>query len=77
MIIIILQEAVADGLEYELSVYDNHDECYLFSLATELKPKRDALAKALVEIGMVPTIPEGGYFMMADISNLSKLLCVV
>jgi hypothetical protein len=44
----ILQEAVADGLEYELSVYDNHDECYLFSLATELKPKRDALAKALV-----------------------------
>ena len=66
-----IQEAVADGLEYELSVYDNHDECYLFSLATELKPKRDALAKALVEIGMVPTIPEGGYFMMADISNLN------
>lgn len=66
-----IQEAVADGLEYELSVFNDPDKCYLFSLAKELQPKRDALAKALTEIGMVPTIPEGGYFMMADISNLN------
>ncbi|CAC5373336.1 CCBL [Mytilus coruscus] len=66
-----IQEAVAEGLEYELSIQDKKEECYLTSLALELKPKRDALAKSLTEIGMIPTIPDGGYFMMADISNLN------
>ena len=51
---------------------DDPKECYLRSLAAELEPKRDALGKVLADVGMTPTIPEGGYFMMADVSNLSK-----
>ncbi|KAK3087118.1 hypothetical protein FSP39_001906 [Pinctada imbricata] len=66
-----IQEAIAAGLEYEMRVMDQPEECYFYSLAAELKPKRDSLAKLCQEVGMVPTIPEGGYFMMADISNLN------
>ena len=66
------QETVACGLDYEISKLDDPKECYLKSLAIELEPKRDALGKVLAELGMTPTIPEGGYFMMADISKLSK-----
>ena len=54
-------------------------ECYFTSLAEELRPKRDWLAKALTEIGMAPIIPEGGYFMIVDTAPLSKYsgsLCV-
>jgi len=29
------------------------------------------MAKFLEEFGAVPTVPEGGYFMVADFSNLS------
>lgn len=60
-----IQEAVAIGFEEELKRYDK-DDCYFKSLARELLPKRDFMAKFLSDIGMVPTIPEGGYFMMAN-----------
>lgn len=43
----------------------------------ELEPKRDALGKVLAELGMTPTIPEGGYFMLADISNLSEYINLI
>ncbi|XP_052789184.1 kynurenine--oxoglutarate transaminase 3-like isoform X2 [Mya arenaria] len=67
-----IQEAVAAGLEYELSVFGDEEKCYLKSLALqELAPKRDMLAKVLSEVGMTPTVPEGGYFMLADISKLN------
>jgi kynurenine--oxoglutarate transaminase/cysteine-S-conjugate beta-lyase/glutamine--phenylpyruvate transaminase len=36
----------------------------------ELEAKRDFMAKFLSDVGMVPTIPEGGYFMVADWSAL-------
>lgn len=65
-----IQEAIALGLDYEISVFGDPEKCYLQSLARELQPKRDQLAKVLAEVGMTPTIPEGGYFMMADISKL-------
>ncbi|XP_053381231.1 kynurenine--oxoglutarate transaminase 3-like isoform X5 [Mercenaria mercenaria] len=65
-----IQEAVASGLDYEISVFGDQEKCYLQSLALELLPKRDMLAKVLAEVGITPTIPEGGYFMMADISKL-------
>lgn len=65
-----IQEAVAAGLDYEISVFGDPEKCYLQSLARELQPKRDMLAKVLSEVGMTPTIPEGGYFLMADISKL-------
>lgn len=48
-------------------------ECYFYSLAEELLPKRELMAKFLSEVGMIPTVPEGGYFMIADWSPLGKL----
>ena len=69
------QETVACGLDHEMELYhDKPEECYLKSLAKELEPKRDVLGQVLEELGMTPTIPEGGYFMLADISKLSKIL---
>jgi len=34
------------------------------------------MAKFLSEAGMIPTVPEGGYFMMADWSALGKYKAV-
>ena len=52
----------------------NSPECYHNSISQELRPKRDKMAEFLEEVGMVPTVPEGGYFMIADFSNLSKFI---
>ena len=38
-----------------------------------LEKKRDKMAKLLKSIGIVPIIPEGGYFMMADVSPLGMI----
>ena len=38
----------------------------------ELLPKRDNLARLLSEAGLQPVVPEGGYFMMADVSGKSE-----
>lgn len=42
------------------------------SLAEELLPKRDLMAKVIKDAGMTPIIPEGGYFMLADWRDLGK-----
>ena len=55
----------------------NSAECYLNSISQELKPKRDKMARFLQELGVVPTVPDGGYFMIADFSNLSKSAPVI
>lgn len=60
-----IQEAIAIGFEFELSRLGS-PESYFQSLAVELEPKKDLMAKFLSDVGMVPTIPEGGYFMIAD-----------
>lgn len=50
-----------------------HDpNCYFNLLPTELKKKRDFMANFLVEVGMKPILPEGGYFMMVDWSPLGN-----
>uniref|UniRef100_A0A672ZWR4 Kynurenine--oxoglutarate transaminase 3 n=1 Tax=Sphaeramia orbicularis TaxID=375764 RepID=A0A672ZWR4_9TELE len=66
-----LQEAVAQGLmrNYELM---GQPECYFSSLAEELEVKRDRMASILQEAGMSPVIPEGGYFMLVDVTSLSE-----
>lgn len=66
-----LQEAIAIGLEKELTQLDSSD-CYFKSLPIELKSKRDYMANFLNKVGMNPTIPQGGYFMMADWSKLGE-----
>ena len=41
------------------------------SISADLVSKRDFIAETLREVGMKPVIPEGGYFIMADWSDLS------
>jgi len=65
-----LQEGVARSFEVELARL-GQPESYFLSLPRELKEKRDFMAKFLSEAGMRPTIPEGGYFMLADWSPLT------
>ncbi|XP_038046548.1 kynurenine--oxoglutarate transaminase 3-like [Patiria miniata] len=64
-----LQEAVAHCLELELSRLGQPD-CYLTSLAKELEVKRDKLAGLLRDIGLSPIMPQGSYFMLANVSHL-------
>lgn len=66
-----IQEAVAIGFEEEIARF-GQDDCYFVSLAKELLPKRDYMAKFLTEVGMSPTIPEGGYFMIVNWSALEN-----
>uniref|UniRef100_A0A1B6C996 Aminotransferase class I/classII large domain-containing protein n=2 Tax=Clastoptera arizonana TaxID=38151 RepID=A0A1B6C996_9HEMI len=66
-----LQEAVARGFELELSRLGT-PECYFESLAKELEAKRDYMEAFLLDVGMIPTVPEGGYFMMADWTPLES-----
>lgn len=65
------QEVIARCFELEVSRL-NQPESYFKSISEELKPKRDQLAKLLLDIGLTPVIPEGGYFMLADISKIAK-----
>ena len=65
---------MAGGLEVEVERRASPD-CYFNSLALELLPKRDQLAQVLESLGMHPVVPEGGYFMLADISQMSQSLC--
>uniref|UniRef100_A0A7N8XGF8 Kynurenine--oxoglutarate transaminase 3 n=1 Tax=Mastacembelus armatus TaxID=205130 RepID=A0A7N8XGF8_9TELE len=60
-----LQEAVAQGLLQNVELMGK-PECYFSSLAEELEGKRDRMAAIMQEAGMIPVIPEGGYFMLVD-----------
>lgn len=62
---------MAIGFEKELQRL-GQDECYFISLPRELVQKRDFMAQFLLDAGMKPTIPEGGYFMLADWSPLGE-----
>ncbi|KAE8610674.1 hypothetical protein XENTR_v10012201 [Xenopus tropicalis] len=64
-----LQEALAHALFKDFKRMDEPD-CYFNSLPRELEAKRDRMARLLQEAGIKPIIPEGGYFMVADISVL-------
>ena len=59
------------GLEFEMDRMDS-DDCYFRSLAAELQPKRDMLAQALRDMGMVPVVPQGSYFMLVDTAPLGE-----
>uniref|UniRef100_A0A0N7ZB94 Aminotransferase class I/classII large domain-containing protein n=1 Tax=Scylla olivacea TaxID=85551 RepID=A0A0N7ZB94_SCYOL len=64
-----VQEAVAQGFEKELELYGT-PECYLESLAVELEVKRDMIVKLLIDAGLNPIVPEGGYFILADVRDI-------
>lgn len=67
-----IQEAVARSFELEKSRFGT-PESYFNSISEELLPKRDKLAAALKEVGMIPVIPDGGYFMLAKYKGLHGL----
>ncbi|KAI5628333.1 kynurenine--oxoglutarate transaminase 3, partial [Silurus asotus] len=66
-----LQASVARGLLLDCERMGQPD-CYFSSLAEELKGKRDHLAAILKQAGMSPVVPEGGYFMLADVTALNQ-----
>ena len=68
-----VQEAVAVSFDMERQRLSS-PECYHNLISEELRPKRDKMAKFLEEVGMMPTVPEAGYFMVADFSNLRMFL---
>ncbi|CAG9823319.1 unnamed protein product [Phaedon cochleariae] len=66
-----IQEATAIGFEKEMERLGS-EECYFVTLPKELQAKRDFMTKFLVDVGMRPTIPDGGYFMIADWTPLES-----
>ncbi|XP_043861033.1 kynurenine--oxoglutarate transaminase 3 [Dromiciops gliroides] len=65
-----LQEALARALWVDINRMDD-PECYFYSLPRELEPKRDRMTQLLQSIGLKPIVPEGGYFIIADVSVLN------
>ncbi|KAM9000562.1 kynurenine--oxoglutarate transaminase 3 isoform X2 [Sarcophilus harrisii] len=65
-----LQEALARAFWYEIKQL-NDPQCYFYSLPRELEGKRDRIIQLLQKIGLNPIIPEGGYFVIADVSVLN------
>ena len=70
------QEALAAAFEHEIPLVDT-DQSYFKELSDMLEKKRDLMANLLSEVGFVPTIPEGGYFMMADMTNIGEIPRIV
>lgn len=66
------QEVVARCFEYELKRL-NSPECYFNSISNEFLGKRDRIVQVLKECGMKPIVPDGGYFILADYSQLGLL----
>lgn len=57
-----LQYGVAEGLKAPRSYFDE--------LKFDYQRKRDMLAEALDAAGLLPIIPQGAYYMLADVSSL-------
>ncbi|XP_019357121.1 PREDICTED: kynurenine--oxoglutarate transaminase 3 isoform X3 [Gavialis gangeticus] len=65
-----LQEALAQAFLIDFKRMDDPD-CYFYSLSRELEGKRNRMAQLLQEVGLKPVIPEGGYFIIVDVSALN------
>uniref|UniRef100_A0AAV2IVN3 Aminotransferase class I/classII large domain-containing protein n=1 Tax=Knipowitschia caucasica TaxID=637954 RepID=A0AAV2IVN3_KNICA len=63
------KEAVACGFDREYEVFGT-PESYFQQLPAMLHDKRKKLSTCLESVGLKPILPEGGYFMVADISTL-------
>lgn len=48
------------------------EESYFRQLPKQLQTKCERLANCMSSVGLQPIMPEGGYFMMMDISNVSE-----
>ncbi|KAJ7410411.1 Kynurenine--oxoglutarate transaminase 3 [Willisornis vidua] len=65
-----LQEALAQAFGIDYNRMDDPD-CYFYSLSRELEGKRDRMAQLLKGAGLKPVVPDGGYFMIVDVSTLN------
>ncbi|XP_020603611.1 kynurenine--oxoglutarate transaminase 3-like isoform X2 [Orbicella faveolata] len=63
------QEALAQAFEHEIPLIGT-EKSYFQELSLMLEKKRDIMAKLLTDVGFKPIIPQGGYFMMADTSDI-------
>nr|XP_043867860.1 kynurenine--oxoglutarate transaminase 1 isoform X1 [Solea senegalensis] len=63
------QEAVAHGFDREYELFGT-PESYFQQLPDILQHKRKKLASFLESVGLQPIMPEGGYFMITDISSV-------
>ncbi|XP_062410515.1 kynurenine--oxoglutarate transaminase 1 isoform X1 [Sardina pilchardus] len=63
------QEAVAVGFEREYDCFGK-EESYFLQLPALLHHKRLRLAQCLQSVGLQPILPQGGYFMITDVSTL-------
>nr|XP_033503248.1 kynurenine--oxoglutarate transaminase 1-like isoform X1 [Epinephelus lanceolatus] len=64
-----VQEAIARGFEREYELFGT-PESYFQQLPALLHQKRNKLASCLESVGLQPIMPEGGYFLIADISSV-------
>ena len=58
--------------DLELTRFGQPDS-YLKILTQKLEAKRDCMIKILSDTGIVPTIPDGGYFMLGNWSAFGKM----
>ncbi|XP_006824274.1 kynurenine aminotransferase-like [Saccoglossus kowalevskii] len=65
------KEAAAIAFETEIARLDKPDS-YFKELQSMLFEKRERMAKLLTDAGLIPIIPEGGYFMMADATDFAR-----
>lgn len=63
------KEALAQAFEREIPLIGT-EKSYFQELSLMLEKKRDIMAKLLTDVGFKPIIPQGGYFMMADTSDI-------
>jgi kynurenine--oxoglutarate transaminase/cysteine-S-conjugate beta-lyase/glutamine--phenylpyruvate transaminase len=63
------QDAIAQALVQAKQPYNGYETYYKY-LVAEYKRKRSLLAAALRSAGMTPVIPPGGFFIMADTSQI-------
>lgn len=66
-----IQEAVAESFEYEIEKVGKEGS-YWTDLKKSLAEKRDRMVGFLKEANMDPTVPEGGYFLLANTSSISS-----
>lgn len=65
------QEAVAVALEKEFKLLGTPQSCFSL-LVKELTEKKDKLVSIVEKSGMIPIIPQGGYFLIVDWHLIGK-----
>jgi kynurenine--oxoglutarate transaminase/cysteine-S-conjugate beta-lyase/glutamine--phenylpyruvate transaminase len=60
-----LQEALGAQLEKEIKRLNTPDS-FFYKMVTDLKQRRDLMVRSVRDSGMIPVVPDGGYFMMVN-----------